>query len=180
MKCITIVVIAVLISYTWDTLSGCRMSSCTHFSWLKKNKLKFFKNKNNKMCGVVSQSSSSNSEWASWSGSLQFIFSIERERGKNSLWLLHQHFVCHVLLLFHSKKKNLFRSRFELMQNQHILACMRWWSVKAAIKSAHKRASLSRIMLSKAIIRTYQWHYSEELCTTPINSKNINKSARQF
>lgn len=105
MKCITIVVIAVLISYTWDTLSGCRMSSCTHFSWLKKNKLKFFKNKNNKMCGVVSQSSSSNSEWASWSGSLQFIFSIERERGKNSLWLLHQHFVCHVLLLFHSKKK---------------------------------------------------------------------------
>lgn len=82
MKCITIVVIAVLISYTWDTLSGCRMSSCTHFSWLKKNKLKFFKNKNNKKCGVVSQSSSSNSEWASWSGSLQFIFSIEREKEK--------------------------------------------------------------------------------------------------
>lgn len=75
------------------------------FFMTQKNKLKFFKNKKNKMCGVVSQSSSSNSEWASWSGSLQFIFSIERERGKNSLWLLHQHFVCHVLLLFHSKKK---------------------------------------------------------------------------
>lgn len=155
MKCITIVVIAVLISYTWDTLSGCRMSSCTHFSWLKKNKLKFFKNKNNKKCGVVSQSSSSNSEWASWSGSLQFIFSIEREEKilyGFCISILYAMF-CFFFIL---RKKNLFRSRFELMQNQHILACMRWWSVKAAIKSAHKRASLSRIMLLKAINGTTQ------------------------
>lgn len=132
----------------------------TFFMTQKKINWNFLNKKNKKMCGVVSHST------ASWSGSLQFIFSIEWEREEKILYgfcisILYAMF-CFFFIL-RNKKSLPLTSRVDA-KSTHFGLYVQWWSVKAAIKNAHKRA-LSIIMLLSIIIRTYQWHYSEQPCT---------------